>query len=121
MMKKQAVTPFGGRAVTEFSGIARDGAVGFAVTFGDYTHTPPDAFWALNTAAGTANKVADATKSYTFGAVLVDPTFERVYLTDANAAMPRVHVFAYDGAVTRETSVDVNPTIGLPPRALAWY
>lgn len=121
MTRKQMATPFGGRALAAFSGIGRDGAVGFGVTFGNFGGGPTDQFWAFNTATGVANKVADASDSFTYGSVLVDPTFERVYLTDANAATPRVHVFTYEGAVTLESSVNANPTIGLPARGLAWY
>lgn len=121
MTKKQMATPFDGRALGAFSGIGREGAVGFGVTFGEFSGGPTDQFWAFNTATGVANKVADASESYTYGTVLVDPTFERVYLSDANAATPRVHVFAYDGPVTLEASINANPTIGLPARRLAWY
>ncbi len=121
MMKKQPVAAFGGRAVAGFSGIGRDGAVGFGVTFGDFDGDPKDQFWALNIAAGTANKVFDATDSFVFGSVLIDPSHERAYLTDANPAVPRVHVFSYDGAIERERSINVNPSIGLPPREITWY
>lgn len=121
MMRKQDVAPFGGRALAGFSGIARDGAVGFGVTFGNFGGNPTDQFWVLNAQAGTATKVSDAAESFTYGAVLVDTTHDRVYLTDANAAMPRVHIYGYSGAVAHEAAVNANPDIGLPPREIVWY
>jgi len=121
MMRKQDVAPFDGRALAGFSGIARDGAVGFGVTFGNFGGNPTDQFWALNAQAGTATKLSDAADSFTYGTVLVDPSHERVYLTDANAVTPRVHLYRYVGGVALEASVNANPAIGLPPRELAWY
>ncbi len=110
-----------GRALAGFSGIARDGALGFGVTYGELSGTPKDQFWTLDVPAGTATKLADASDSFTFGGVLVDPEHERVYLTDAAMAEPRVHIYSYAAAPTLQSSVDVNPSIGLPPRGLAWY
>ena len=121
MMKKQPVAAFGGRAVAGFSEIGREGAMGFGVTFGDFDGDPKDQLWALNIAGGYANKIMDATDSFVFGTVMIDPSHERAYLTDANASKPRVHVFSYDGPVVLERSFHVNPTIGLPPRELTWY
>ncbi|HEX5062485.1 MAG TPA: hypothetical protein VFV99_24100, partial [Kofleriaceae bacterium] len=121
MTRKQDMTPFDGRALAGFSGIAREGATGFGVTFGNFGGSPTDQFWALNVQAGTTRKVADASDSFTFGTVLVDPSHERVYLTDAKTAMPRVHVYTYATAITREASINANPAIGLPPREIAWY
>lgn len=110
-----------GRALAGFSGIARDGALGFAVTYGEFDGTPKDQFWTLDVPTGTATKLADASDSFTFGGVLVDPERERVYLTDAAMAKPRVHIYSYAATPTLQSSVDVNPTVGLPPRGLAWY
>lgn len=110
-----------GRALAGFSGIARDGALGFGVTFGELGGPPTDQFWMLDVAAGTAMKLADASDSFTYGSVLVDPEHERVYLTDAAMTEPRVHVYSYADTPALQKSVDVDPSVGLPPRGLAWY
>jgi hypothetical protein len=67
-------------------------------------------------------RLADASDSFTYGTVLVDPSRRRVFLTDANAAMPRVQVYDHANAAapTREASINASPT-GLPSREIAWY
>jgi hypothetical protein len=110
-----------GRALAGFSGIARDGALGFGVTFGEFGGTPKDQFWALDAAAGTTKKLADASDSFTYGSVLVDPPTQHVFLTDAAANMPRVHLYSYEGEPELKRSIDANPSVGLPPRQLAWF
>jgi hypothetical protein len=120
---RQPATPFGGRALAGFSGIANHGVLGFGVTFGEFGGQPSDQFWVLDVASGNASKLADASDAFTLGTVLVDPARERAYLTDANAAMPRVHIYEYANAAApmRETSINANPSIGLPPREIEWY
>jgi hypothetical protein len=120
---RQPATLFGGRAVAGFSGIADHGALGFGVTFGEFGGQPTDQFWVLTVASGHASKLADAGDAFTLGTVLVDPERERAYVTDANAATPRVHVYEYTNAAapTREASINANPSLGLPPREIEWY
>jgi hypothetical protein len=121
--RRQPAAPFGNRAIAGYSGSARDGAMGFGVTFGVFGGNPVDRFWTIDTASGSATKLADASDSFTLGTVLTDPVRARVYLTDAAAAAPRVHLYDYSGGgpPTLQTSVDPNPSIGLPPREIAWY
>lgn len=122
LARTQPATPFG-RPLASYSGIARDGALGFGVTPGEFMAQPTDQFWSFDVAPGTATKLDDSSDSFTFGTVLVDPSRDRVYLTDANAAEPRVHILGYGGGgtPTLETSVNANPGVGLPPRQIAWY
>lgn len=121
--RTQSVAPFGGRPLIYYSGLGADGTLGFGVTQGDFTGPVTDQFWAFDTTGGTATKLADASKRFTFGALLVDPAREVVYLPDANANQPRVHVYSYGGSAvpTLQTSIDTNPSLGLPPRAIAQY
>lgn len=121
MTRKHAATPFGGRAVAGYAGDARDGALGFGVTFGEFGGDPKDQFWAFDVMAGTATKLADASDSFTFGDVLVDAQRQRVYLTDGNASTPRVHVYSFASDPTLDTSINASAATGLPPRELAWY
>ena len=120
---RQATTPFGGRPLAGFSGIANNGALGFGVTFGEFGGTPTDQLWVLDKAAGSATKITDAGDSFVYGTVLVDPARQRAYLTDADTATPRVHIYEYanPAAPTREASINANPVRGLPPREIAWY
>jgi hypothetical protein len=122
-VRHQSAALFGGRAVADFSGIAVGGTLGFGITFGEFTGSPKDQFWAVDVVAGTATRIADSADSFTFGNVLVDRTQERVYLTDASAAEPRVQIYGYasGAAPTHLTSVNANPAIGLPPRQITWY
>lgn len=122
LVRTEPATPFGGRALAGYSGIAHDGAHGYAVTFGELSGEPKDQLWSYDVAAKTATKVLDARESFTLGTVLVDPGRDRVYVSDASAAMPRVHVYRHDAAtLVLDTSVEVNPGVGLPPRELGWY
>lgn len=120
---RQPATPFGGRAIAGFSGIAHRGALGFGVTFGESGGQPSDQFWILDVASGHASKLADASDAFTLGTVLVDPVRERAYLTDANATTPRIQIYEYanPAAPTREASINANPSLGLPPREIEWY
>lgn len=123
-VRHQSSAMFSGRAVADFSGIALGGTLGFGITFGEPEGgRPTDQFWAVDVVAGTATKLADSSESFTFINVLVDRTQEHVYLTDANAAAPRVQIYRYasGAAPTHLTSVNANPSIGLPPRQITWY
>lgn len=111
-----------GRPIAGFSSVARDGALGFAVTFGEFGGAPKDQLWSLDKAAGTAAPLAEGGDSFIYGSVMVDPLHSRMYLTDALMSKPRVHIYSYaSGAPTLQSSVDVNPSVGLPPRELARY
>lgn len=121
-IRRQSAVPFGRRAIAGYSGVPRNGALGFGVTFGGFDGVPTDQFWVVETDSGSSTKLADASESFTFGTVLTDPVRERVYLTDAAAAEPRVHIYDYgSGAPARQTSVNPSPSIGLPPREITWY
>lgn len=109
---------FGGRPIGAYSGLANDGSVGYVVTPGDDPAPPTDKLWRLDVAAGTGSKLADSTASFTFGSVVIDPVHKRMYLTDANKATPRVHVYE-DGAL--KVSLPVDTAHSLPPREMAWY
>jgi hypothetical protein len=119
---RHAATRFGGRAIAGYSGIANHGALGFGVTFGELGGIK-DQFWVLDAASGRTTKLADASDAFTLGTVLIDPARERVYLTDANAATPRVHIYEYSNpaAPAREASINPDPSLGLPPREIEWY
>ena len=118
----QPAVPFANHPVFTYSGIARDGALGFTVTSGDGV-TFSDQLWTLDTAAGTVSPLTTTTDSFVYGTVLVDPDHEHVFLTDATATTPRLLVFTYanGAAPSLMTSVNVSPTAGLPPRELQWH
>lgn len=120
--KHQLAAAFGGRALGAYSGIANDGALGFAVTAGVFGGDPKDQLWRFDVATGAATKITDATDSFVFGTVLIDADHEQVFLTDAAADLPRVRIYDYaSAAVTAKTPVTPDPKHGLPPREIAWY
>lgn len=112
-----AATPFGGLPLGSYSGVARDGALGFAVTSGAFTPPPTDVLWTFDPVAGTATALSTATESFVYGIVLVDAGNQRVYLTDATSTKPQVLEFTYTATGTPKlaTGVSVSPA-GLPPR-----
>ncbi|HET9622852.1 MAG TPA: hypothetical protein VFP84_15870 [Kofleriaceae bacterium] len=119
--KVQAAAPFGKLPVFTYAGIAKRGALGFAVTSGDFGGPRKDQLWRFDTAAASANSIASGGDGFVYGTVLIDPSKERVYLTDATASAPHLLVFAYTStATTAQPSINTSPTAGLPPRELQW-
>jgi hypothetical protein len=121
-IRHQAASAFGGRAIGAYSGIANDGTLGFAVTPGVFGAEPHDRLWSFSVASGQATKVTDAADSFILGTLLADSTHKRLYLTDALASTPRIHLYDYSTApATLQTSHPTDAAHGLPPRELAWY
>jgi hypothetical protein len=122
-VRRQSVVAFDNRPLVYYSGIANAGALGFGVTFGKFGGLPKDQLWAFDTVGGTARKVADASDSFTFGPVLIDAARGVVYLADAFASQPRVHIYTYSttAAPALQTSINANPSLGLPPQQIGWY
>jgi hypothetical protein len=121
-VRHQLASAFGGRALGAYSGIANNGALGFGVTPGVFDGTPHDQLWSFDVASGHATPVTDASDSFVYSAVLVDPGHQRLYLTDAFADTPRVQIYDYAGATaTHQTSVTTDTAHQLPPREIAWY
>jgi hypothetical protein len=107
--------------ISAYSGIARDGALGFAVIAGD-GQTTSDQLFTLDTAAGTSAALKTTTDSFVYGNVLVDPAQQHAFLTDATAKAPGLLVFSYGatGAPTLTTTINASPTAKLLPRELQW-
>lgn len=121
-VRHQMASAFGGRTLGAYAGIARDGALGFGVTPGVFGDTPHDRLWSFDVAGGQATPVTDAMDSFVYGAILVDPGHQRLYLTDALGNAPRVQIYDYSsGTATHQTSVTTDAEHGLLPRAIAWY
>jgi hypothetical protein len=115
----QPAAPFGGLTLESYSGVGRDGGLGFAVTAGAFKAPPTDALWTLDPSTGKATSVSSATESFVYGTVLVDAANQRVYLTDATSTKPQVLELTYTdtAAPTLATGVATSPA-GLPPREL---
>ncbi len=121
-VRHQMASAFGGRTLAAYTGIARDGALGFGVTAGEFGGTPHDQLWSFDVASGQATTVTDAMDSFVYGTVLVDPGHQRLYLTDAFGNAPRVQIYDYSsGTAMHQTSVTADAEHGLLPRAIAWY
>lgn len=120
--RHQMTSAFGGRVLGAYSGIARDGALGFGVTPGVFNSTPHDRLWSFDVAGGQATPITDAGDSFVYGTVLVDPAHQRLYLTDAFATTPRVQIYDYaSGTATHQAAIETDAAHGLLPREIAWY
>jgi hypothetical protein len=95
----------------------------FVVTNGDSSGSSPDAFWAVSLTSGEPTLLFEASGAFVFASVLADPDNERVLLADGTSTQPLLRVLeASDAAAIIELpSFDPGPTLGLPPRGLAWY
>jgi hypothetical protein len=121
-VRHQMASAFGGRTLGAYTGIARDGALGFGVTPGEFGGTPHDQLWSFDVASGQATPVTDAMDSFVYGTVLIDPGHQRLYLTDASGNAPRVQIYDYSSSTAmHQTAVTTDAEHGLLPRAIAWY
>jgi hypothetical protein len=121
-VKHQMASAFGGHTLGAYSGIANNGALGFGVTPGVFGGTPHDRLWSFDVASGQATPVSEASDSFVYGAVLVDPGHHRLYLTDGFAATPRIQIYDYaSGTAMHQTAITTDAAHGLPPVAIAWY
>lgn len=122
VVRHQMASAFGGRTLAAYTGIARDGALGFGVTPGAFTGAPHDQLWSFDVASGQATRVTEAAESFVYGAVLIDPDHQRLYLTDASPSAPRIQIYDYSsGTAVHQTAVTPDAAHGLLPRAIAWY
>lgn len=117
----QMAAAFGGHSLGAYTGIADDGALGFGITPGDFM-TVQDQLWSFDVAGGQATELSDATESFVYNALLVDPGHNRLYLTDATSTMPRLQVYDYSsGTATHQTAIETDPAHHLSPTAISWY
>jgi len=99
------------------------GDTAFVGTLGAYPATgfagTPDAFYAVSLTTGTATKLASGDAG-NLGSAFVDSATNRVFLPDAFAKAPLVHVFDVSGAAPAELpGFEPNPSTHLPPRSVA--
>jgi hypothetical protein len=94
----------------------------FVIAMGTYDGLPPDTLWSFSLTGGSGVKVLDSSKGITFGDLLADIDGQRIFLADGSNTRPLLRSFAVTAAgVTESAPVNVNPSVGLPPRSLAWY
>ncbi len=102
----------------------RRGFVGTLGAFEDKTTgapAAPDAFYFAPLAGAAPTKLAEG-GAFELGGAVVDPGSNEVFLTDANATKPRVHVYdATTGAALPGADFEPNPSAHLPPRTIGWY
>ena len=112
-----------GVAVTLGSGIqptlafATEDAI-FASAYGGDT-TPGDAVFAVSATTGDVTPLATASTAFTLGGLTCTPGCGGVCsVTDADKNVLRRWQVGADGTFTALPDVDVDPTVGLPPRDL---
>jgi len=101
------------------------GDIAFVGTLGQYPSVDgsspgtSDGFYAVSLATGVATPLASGVAGDLGGAV-VDPLTKRVFLPDASARAPLVHVFDASGVTPLELpGFEPNPSTHLPPRSIA--
>jgi hypothetical protein len=95
----------------------------WTATFGafDFTtnaQTAPDALWSLNPVSETSMKSIEG-GAFNLGRTAFQATPPTLFVPDADAAHPLVHVLDLGGAAP--VDIDANPSQHLPPREVAWY
>ena len=92
-------------------GLFADEKSGFAGT--------PDAFYAVSLTTGVPVKLATG-EAGTLGSAVVNEAAKRLFLPDASATAPLVHIFDVSGAVpVALPGFEPNPSTHLPPRSIA--
>ena len=78
--------------------------------------------WQFDFTRGVPQKLLDAGASFVLGGLVYDPTTRRMFLGDANAQSPKLHVFDVSTASPAELpSLSSDPEEGLLPRFLGLY
>jgi hypothetical protein len=91
------------------------------VALGDTMAGRNDVAYTLDLTAGTVQPLADAGAAFVFGDVRCAPgCTDLCFLADANTNMLRVWK-ANGSSLDAQSSVPVDPTIGLPPRSLGTF
>jgi hypothetical protein len=89
---------------------------------GDFSGSPPDQLWQFDFTRGVPQKLLDASSAWVLGGLVFDPTTQRVFLGDADAQSPKLHVFDVSASLPTElTSLNSDPAIGMFPRYLGLY
>ncbi|HEX4509780.1 MAG TPA: hypothetical protein VH328_06870, partial [Burkholderiaceae bacterium] len=104
---------------------AVSGDTAFVGTMGAYPDAKsgfagtPDAFYAVSLTTGVALKLGSGDAG-NFGSAIVDQATLRLFLPDASATAPLIHVFDLSGAAPVElVGFEPNPSTHLPPRTIA--
>ena len=94
----------------------------FAVVPGDFSGSPPDQLWQFDFTRGVPQKLLDGSNSFILGGLVFDPGTQRVFLGDADAQAPKLHVLDVSGWPPVELpSFASDPAAGLLPRNLGLY
>lgn len=94
----------------------------FAVVPGDFSGSPPDQLWQFDFTQGVPQKLLDGSNSFTLGGLVFDPGTQRVFLGDADAQAPKLHVLDVSVWPPVELpSFASDPAAGLLPRNLGLY
>ena len=96
--------------------------LGFAIVPGGMAGSPPDSLWQFDFTRGVPQKVLSADSAWVLGGLVLDLDTQRVFLGDANAQSPKLHVFDVSASAPVElSSLSSDPAKGLLPRFLGLY
>ena len=94
----------------------------FAIVPGDFSGSPPDQVWQFDFTRGIPQKLLDASSAWVLGGLVFDPDSRRVFLGDADAQSPKLHVLNVSLWPPAELpSLVSDPARGTVPRALGLY
>ena len=94
----------------------------FAVLPGDFSGSPPDQLWQFDFTRGVPQKLLDGGTDYVLGGLVFDPETQRVFLGDADAQTPKLHVLDVSVWPPAELpSFSSDPAAGMLPRNLGLY
>jgi hypothetical protein len=94
----------------------------FIIVPGDFSGSAPDQLWQFDFTRGVPRKVLDASNSWVLGGLVFYPATQRVFLGDADAQSPKLHVFDVSVSPPAElASLNSDPSKGLLPRYLGLY
>jgi hypothetical protein len=94
----------------------------FIIVPGDFSGSPPDQLWQFDFTGGMPQKLLDASGAWVLGGLVFDPATLRVFLGDADAQSPKLHVFDVSASSPAELStLNSDPAMGMFPRFLGLY
>jgi hypothetical protein len=116
-----AATAFG-RPLSMFDLTVVSPALAFAVVPGSSSGSPADQLWRFDFAGGVPQPMLAAGAGFVFGGLVFDPGSQHVFLADADAQAPKLHVLDVGVSPLAELPpLSSNPGQGLLPRSLGLY
>ena len=99
--------------------ISADGSRVFSISAGNFGNTT-DIVWSYDIGQGKSTKLLTGDDSFILGFTAIDRTRNQLYVTDASANKPVVHVFQLTSGDSQELPA-LSPSSKMLPRQIGWY